>query len=262
MKKGLTYLMVVFIIAALILFAYGFIHISEKDRPPVISKQDLYIHHFNKFGKQLIIIAEARLKPNYNVIYAYEKTPISLTLEFNKCGECPELENGLTFWFFYEKINDTMSGGSIVSQSPDNFYRINIKPNETKTLHGWVQFTGEGFFRHVLWNSTYDIRLVVDVNYRYARIIPVDESHIAKQIRSNIVIESLGSITAGVSFIMLAFICFQSLSNIENRIERKKELKKLLSKLDEIKPIISNKDSKHKNTSNKRKRVQSKGKNR
>lgn len=232
---------------AFMLFIYGYNHISETDRPRIIQKKDLYTHSFTEFDKQLIIEAEARLTPNYNVVYAYEETPISLTLTFFECGECPELENGLTFWFYYEKIggseyyekiNASGGGGSIVSIYPDNFYAINIKPNETKTFDGWVQFTGDGIFRHVLYNRTYHIKLEVDVEDRYSRVVPVDESHIAKQIRSSIVIESFSAITVGVSCIMLIFICFQLYSNIENRLEREKELKELLSKLDEMKPVI------------------------
>ena len=248
-KEWLEKCAYIFVVVGILLMFFGFIHMVELDKTQVIPKQDLEIHHFQKFGKSLTITATACLTPDYNLIYSFEETPLKLELDFKECDNCPELENGLTFWFFYEKVNGSGSGGSIMSYSPDDFYHINIKPGEKIELEGWVKFTGEGVYRHVLRNATHHIRLEST-----EKTFTVYANHIAYQIRSNRVIESFSNITAGTSFIMLAFICFQSCNNIENRTEQKKEFKKLLSKLNQIKKIIDKDQPKNNKTKDKKKR--------
>lgn len=252
-KERLLTLTYLFIVAGLILLFYGGVHILEWDRAPVIPKQDLEIHRFNLFGKSHSIIAEAYLKPDYNLIYSFEETPITLNLEFSKCNECPELENGVTFWFFYEKVDDSGSGGSIMSYSPDDLYHINIKPGEKKEFEGTVKFTGEGIYRHVLWNSTHSLRLESE-----EKTFNVYPNHIAYQIRSDRIIESFSSITAGTSFIVLAFISFQSYSNIESRIEQDEKFKKLLSEIKEVRTISSDKSDKKMQTKTRKRNTKKK----
>jgi hypothetical protein len=237
---------ILFLILGIVLIFLGFFYIvqSESDGELILPKQDLAVHRFQYSGIQYTIVVTAWI--NENLIYSFEKTPITLNLSFNNCTDCREFEKGLTFWFYYEKINGSGSSGSIVSYSPnEDFMNINIKPGETKELDGWVIFTGEGIYRHVLWNATYGIRLVEPDEKTFV----VYPYYIISQIRSNRVIESFSYITAGTSFIMLTFICIQIQNNFENTKIQGTAYNKILSELNQIKKIINNRNNKRRTAS-------------
>lgn len=224
---------------------YGIVHIFEWDKDPVIPKQDIDNHRFTISGKSYSIIAEAYLMPDYNLLYSYEQTPVKLKLDFSNCYNCLELKDGVTFWFFYEKINGSGSGGSIMSWSPDDFYNINIKPGEIKEINGWVQFTGEGVYRHVLYNATNHIRLESET-----KNFIVYPNYISYQIRSNRVIESFSYITAGLSSIMIVFICLQEYNSLQNRSRQDHKFKILIEELKQINTIIQKPQPKKKKEKN------------
>lgn len=244
----LRYISVIFIVLGLISIGYSVGHMADIDVSPPVPIQDFGDHRFTLSGNTLDLLAEAYLAPQYNLLYSYDEVPITLSLRMSNCYNCSDLEDGISFWYFYKKISDNTSGGSIVSNSPDNFYRLKIKPGETKDFTGTVKFTGEGVYRHVLWNATHGIRLE-----SAEKSFNVYANHILYQIKSTRVVESFSAVTVGLSFFMLAFLCYQG-SNIENRLEQAKFMDKFSYELHKIRTVIEKKQiDKPKKTARKKK---------
>jgi hypothetical protein len=210
------------------------------DKDPIIEKQDLETHQISIFGENLFLLVEAYLMPEYNQLYSFDRVPVQLTLKLNDCNNCSGLEDGIPFWFFYEKMDGIGSGGSFCSE---NFYSIVIKPGEEKTINGWITFTGEGIFRHGLVdNNLKDSYIRLSATKRN---FTVYSGHILQQIKSNRAIHMLTNIALGTSFFVLAFVCLQSHNNFKNQELQKKNIDRLLRKLNDIKKsIINSKDKK------------------
>lgn len=235
----------------------GFINIigvPGLTKPRVVPIQDHETHEFKDSGIEFDLTITAYLKPEYNILYSYAETNVELKISLEEPNNCPKdiEEKGFSFWFFYEKINGSGSDGSIVSYDPVNFYDINIKPGESKTLHGWVKFTGEGEFRHVLWNASNNIRLE-GTNKKF-NVYP---GYIYYQIESNKVVVSFSIITGGLSFIMVAFIFYQRYDKIEIEKRQYKNFKKLISL---VKKINENLETKPKTKEEKNRKSLSKNK--
>lgn len=227
--------LIIFLIIGIIYVSVGLFHMFGFDKDSIVPKQDLETYRFSAFGEDLVLHVEAYLKPEYNLLYSFDRVPVQLSLELIDCMNCTELDEGIPFWFFYEKIDGQGSGGSFCS---DNFYSIVIKPGEEKIINGWITFTGEGLFRHGLVDNNLDgihIRLVA-TNKNFT----VYGSHILHQIKNSRAINTLTYIAVGASFFVLTFVCFQSYNNIENQELRKKDTDRLLRKLNDINKSINN----------------------
>ena len=234
-RNWLLFLVIIFLVSGPISFGVGLFYMLGFDKEPIGTQWDWETHKISEFGEDLELHVKAKLMPEYNQLYSFDRVEVELTLRLDECYNCNEIEEGIPFWFFYEKIDGSGSGGSFCS---DNFYSIIVKPGEEKTVNGWVTFTGEGIFRHGLVDNNLKgihIRLAATNNN-----FTVYSGHILQQVKSNRAIHILTYIALGASFFALAFVCFQSHNNIENKKTQEKDINRLLNKLNDIKKSIDN----------------------
>ncbi len=170
-------------------------------------------------------------------------------LDFNCWGNCSKFKDGINFYFAYVKAKNHTLIDSLLSNTPDDFYNINLKPGQRKTLHGWIKFRDEGAYQHLLYNYEHSLFLKGNETTFF-----VQGNYIANQIKTNRNIESFSYITVGVSLVMLAFFCFQSFNNKDNRIKRNKGFTDVIAKLDEIQKTFENIQLKPKNKKKKKKK--------
>jgi hypothetical protein len=226
-KKNLLILVfIIFLLLGSIFFSSGLYIFFGLDKDPVKPKQDLQIYRITDFDKDLDLFVEAYLMPEFNLLYSFDEVPVQLKLRLDNCDNCLEIADGIPFWFFYEKIDDSGSGGSYCS---NNFYNLTIKPGEEKTFTGWVVFTGEGTFKHGLVDNNlkgYHIRL--EATNKNFTVYP---NYIVQQLRNNRVINSLTYIVISTSFFILSFTCYQSYSSQKLYGDQRRDFKRLIRKI-------------------------------
>lgn len=225
-KKILILVLFLFLILGSIFFISGLYNFFGFDKDPVKPKQDLEIHRITNFNEDLDLLVEAFLMPEFNLLYSFEKVPVQLELRLDNCSNCSEIENGIPFWFFYEKADKSVSGGSYCS---DNFYNLSIKPGENKIFNGWVVFTGEGTYKHGLVdNNLKGIHIRLTSSNRNFTVYP---NYILQQLENNRAINWLTYIVISSSFFVLSSISFQIYFSLEIQEKQKQDMNRLIRKI-------------------------------